>query len=168
MAPDQPAVGEIRSGLLLRFNKGGYVIAVGETICFCPASEMYPKVLSPQLMGKMQHEPGVGYKVLYLRGDSLVVSRKEAVQAEQMAVIRKALAEGKRIEGVVHKVVQMGAFVELGGGINGFLKLADYALGSGMKDKLRRGLRVTVKVAAIDGNGKILLSLIKNREGERP
>ncbi len=159
MAPDQPVVGNIYPGILKSFNKGGYVIVIDGATCFCPASEMYPKVLSPQLMGKMQHAPGVGFKLLYLRGESLVVSRKEAVLDEQMNVIRTAHAEGKRIEGVVHKVVRMGAFVELGGGINGFLKLADYALGAGMKDKLRRGLRVAVRVAAVDEKGNVSLSL---------
>lgn len=140
-------------------NKGGYVVVIDGTPCFCPASEMYPKVLPPADLAAMQREPGVSYKVLYVRGGSPVVSRREAVLEERREALRKAHAEGTRIEGVVRKVVRTGAIVELGGGVDGFLELKDYALGPAMKDKLRRGLRVAVRVTAIDQGGEVLLSL---------
>lgn len=155
----QPVVGTIVHGVLKRVNKGGYVIEVGGADCFCPTSEMYPKVLPPQEMAAMRRAPGVEYKVLYVRGGSPVVSRKEAVLDEHRALLRKALAEGNRIEGLVHKVVRTGAIVELGGGLTGFLELPDHALGAGMRDKLRRGLRLQVRVVSIDGEGNVRLSL---------
>jgi ribosomal protein S1 len=157
--PGQPKVGEIRSGVMKKINKGGYVVEIEGTDCFCPTSEMYPKVLSPQELAGMQRAPGVGYKVLYVRGGSPVVSRKAALLDEAMARLRKAREDGSPLEGIVHKVVRMGAIVELGGGMTGFLELSDYALGAAMKDKLRRGLRVVVKVTAIDEGGNVKLAL---------
>ncbi|HEY5996198.1 MAG TPA: S1 RNA-binding domain-containing protein [Candidatus Deferrimicrobiaceae bacterium] len=159
MSPDQPVVGNVYPGVMKRINKGGYVVDIEGTDCFCPTSEMYPKVLPPQEMARMQRAPGVGYKVLYVRGGSPVVSRKAALLDEESARIRKAHGDGSTLEGIVHKVVRMGAIVELGGGMTGFLELPDYALGAAMKDKLRRGLRVAVKVTAIDGDGNVKLAL---------
>jgi ribosomal protein S1 len=156
---DPPVVGSVRPGVLKSFNKGGYVVAIGGIACFCPSSEMYPKVLPPQELARMQRAPGVDYKVLYIRGESPVVSRKAAVLEEHARLLRKAFEEGKPVEGIVDKVVRTGAFVQLGGGLSGFLKLEDYALGSAMRDKLRRGLRVAVKVVAIDAKGKVSLKL---------
>lgn len=155
----QPEVGEIRAGVMKRINKGGYVVVIDGTECFCPTSEMYPKVLPPQELAKMQRAPGVGYKVLYVRGGSPVVSRKAALLDEELARLRKAHEDGSPLEGIVHKVVRTGAIVELGGGMSGFLELKDYALGAAMKDKLRRGLRVAVKVTAINEKGDVTLAL---------
>lgn len=155
----QPEAGEIRPGVMKSINKGGYVVVIDGTDCFCPASEMYPKVLSPQELAKMRRAPGVGYKVLYARGGSPVVSRRAARLEEERARLRKAHEDGSPVEGIVHKVVRMGAIVELGGGMTGFLELEDHALGAAMKDKLRRGLRVVVKVAAIGEAGDVKLAL---------
>jgi ribosomal protein S1 len=159
MSADQPVAGNVCLGILKKINKGGYVVAIDGTDCFCPASEMHPKVLSPQELAGMQRAPGVAYKVLYVRGGSPVVSRKAALVDEERARLRKAHEDGSPLEGTVRKVVRMGAIVELGGGVTGFLELKDYALGAAMKDKLRRGLRVVVKVASIGEEGEVTLAL---------
>ena len=133
-ATDLPAIGETRFGILKSFNKGGYVVAIDGTTCFCPSSEMYPKVLSPQDLGTMQHGPGVEYKVMHVRGGSPVVSRKEAVVDGYRKIVRAAFEGRQPLDGVVSKVVRTGAFVEVGGGVAGFLHLKVYARGSQMKD----------------------------------
>ncbi len=102
-------------------------------------------------------------------GKDLVVSRSQMLREERDAKrdeLRQTLDEGQIREGTVSRIVDFGAFVDLGG-LDGLVHISEIQWGHAERpqDNLRPGDVVRVKVLRVDqGNGKVSLS-IKQAEG---
>ncbi len=103
-------------------------------------------------------------------GRDLVVSRSKLLREEREQLrdqLRDTLAEGQIREGKVARIVDFGAFVDLGG-LDGLVHVSEIQWGRTERpqDKLRLGETVRVKVLRVDrAKGTVSLS-IKHAEGD--
>lgn len=96
--------------------KGGLTVDLGGTRAFCPMGMIDTRRVmdaTPFLLQTLQ------FRIVELRGDrDVIVSRRAILEAEQ-AIQRDALLAsmqlGARLRGQVTKVLEFGAFVDLGG-----------------------------------------------------
>lgn len=143
--------------------KGGYEVRVGHSRAFCPLSQIDsirtadPAVHVGQVYTFRIVEFGEG-------GRNIVVSRRallEEQQQEHAAEVRQSIVPGAVLKGRVVSVRDFGAFVDLGGGIQGLLHVSEMswsrtpAVGrdSGAVDatvSLTPGDEITVKVLRVD------------------
>ncbi len=149
-------------GKVERAVKGGYEVKVSRQRAFCPISQIdIIRNTEPA-----QHE-GRTYPFLIIEfkegGRNLVVSRRVLLEEEQKAnaaEARKSIVEGAVISGRVASVRDFGAFVELGGGIQGLLHVSEmgWSRVSDPSQVVKQGDEITVKVLRLDGD-KISLGL---------
>ena len=156
-------------GRVEREVKGGYEVRVARQRAFCPASQI--DIAGPAKAG--QHGPaqhiGRVYRFLITEykegGRNLVVSRRTLLEQEQQAQaaeVRKSIVEGAVMTGRVVSVRDFGAFVELGGGIQGLLHVSEMAWAriADPSQVAKPGDEITVKVLRVDADTqKISLGL---------
>jgi small subunit ribosomal protein S1 len=107
------------------------------------------------------------FKILQLRrgGEDVVLSRREILEAEhsdEMKAVRATLIEGAVMTGRVARLIEFGAFVDLGAGVTGLVHLTELAHGRVVRasDIVSVGDRVPVKITKLDdATGKISLSV---------
>lgn len=142
-------------------NKGGYVVTVAGTRCFCPLGQMdIHRIEDPTTM--------IGQRLLfrvaeYRGGRDVVLSRRALLEEEQRRKAeetRKRLEPGARFHGVVTSVREFGAFVDIGG-IEGLVHASEMGWGRTRPDEVVRvGQEVDVEVLRIepgkDGKGERL------------
>jgi ribosomal protein S1 len=98
-------------------------------------------------------------------GKNLVVSRRaliEEEEREQAEAIRRTIVPGADLSGRVASVVDYGAFVDLGGGIQGLLHVSEMGWSRMTKpaEVVQPGDEITVKVLRVDDEkGRISLGL---------
>jgi small subunit ribosomal protein S1 len=142
--------------------KGGYEVRIGGQRAFCPIS---------QIDTSFTADPSVHVGQVYTfriieckeDGKNLVVSRRVLLQEEEgerAEVIRRAAVPGVVLPGRVVSVLAYGAFVDLGGGVQGLLHVSEmgWSRVENPTDVVRPGDAITVKVLRVDG-GKISLGL---------
>ncbi len=143
--------------------KGGLIADVGEEIeirAFLPASQIdiRPHSNLDQFIGKILEA-----KVIKLSNDGIVLSRRNYLE-EQREILRtrilSTLKEGKTVSGRVVKIIDQGAFVDLGG-VEGFIPISELSWGRVKQagDVVSVGEEVRAKVLKIEEDGKISLSL---------
>jgi small subunit ribosomal protein S1 len=153
-------------GKVERQVKGGYSIAIAQQRAFCPGS---------QIDIVREADPGahVGrvytFRIIEYRdgGRKFVVSRRALLEDEQKAraeEVRRSLAVGAVVTGRVVSVRDFGAFVDLGGGVQGLLHVSEMSWSrvNDPSQMLKPGDEITVKVLRIDsknGEHKIALGL---------
>ncbi|MFW6381413.1 MAG: bifunctional 4-hydroxy-3-methylbut-2-enyl diphosphate reductase/30S ribosomal protein S1 [Bacillota bacterium] len=153
---------EIIEAKVTKEVKGGLVVDVGVR-GFIPASHVaigYVEDLS-QYVGET-----LKLKVIEVERDknNVVLSAKKVLEAEreeQKEETLEALEEGQTIEGKVTKLVDFGAFIDLGG-IEGLLHISEMSWGriGHPSDVLTEGEYVEVKVLGVDKeNERISLGL---------
>jgi small subunit ribosomal protein S1 len=144
--------------------KGGYEVRIARQRAFCPLSQIdIARTTDPaEHVGHVYAFRIIEYKD---GGRNLVVSRRALLEEEQRAAayeIRRSIVPGAVLTGRVASVREFGAFVDLGGGIQGLLhvsemgwsRVADAAQGVSPGDE------ITVKVLRVDeGTQKIALGL---------
>jgi small subunit ribosomal protein S1 len=145
-------------GRVERSVKGGYEVRVARQRAFCPVSQIdIIRNTDPA-----QHEGRV-YKFRIIEykdgGKNLVVSRRALLEQEQQANaagVRSSIVEGAVITGRVASVREFGAFVELGGGIQGLLHISEMAWVRVVDPSqvVKPGDEITVKVLRVDADGK--------------
>jgi len=150
-------------GLVEKEIKGGYEVTVAGTRAFCPFSQI----------DRIRKEGAdyVGRKFDFLvteyskddRGLNVVVSRR-ALQDIEAAALKEAmlnqLDEGETLNGTVTRVLDFGAFVDLGG-VEGLIPVREIAWErvEDPRTVLHPGDGVTVKVLRVNREeGKISLS----------
>jgi small subunit ribosomal protein S1 len=152
-----PVEGKVESQV-----KGGYTVTIAQQRAFCPGS---------QIDTRRDTDPAshVG-RVLTFRiieyaegGRKFVVSRRALLEEEQKAraeEVRRTLTPGAVITGRVASVRDFGAFVDLGGGVQGLLHISEMGWSRVQDPSLvaKPGDEITVKVLRIDGD-KIALGL---------
>jgi small subunit ribosomal protein S1 len=140
-------------GKVERVVKGGYEVRIGRLRAFCPASQIDIERTEPSV-----HEGRV-YKFRIVEfqegGKNLVVSRRALVEDEQRAkgaVIRRSLKVGAVMTGRVVSVREFGAFVDLGGGVQGLLHVSEmgWSRVSNASEVVRPGDEITVKILRVD------------------
>jgi small subunit ribosomal protein S1 len=144
--------------------KGGYEVRVARQRAFCPVSQIdIVRNTEPgQHIGRVYRFLITEYKE---GGRNLVVSRRTLLEHEQKAQaaeVRKSIVEGAVITGRVVSVRDFGAFVELGGGIQGLLHVSEMAWAriADPSQVAKPGDEITVKVLRLDADTqKISLGL---------
>lgn len=144
-------------------NKGGLEVEVAGLKAFCPVSQIDLSFIE---------EPSVyvGRRLTFRitrfepagRGGqpNVVLSRRvllEEEAEERAKEVRKTLEEGKTVRGTVSSITSYGAFVDLGGGIEGLLHVSEmgHERVEDPKDVVRKGEHVEVKILKIEeGEGK--------------
>jgi small subunit ribosomal protein S1 len=157
-------------GKVASVNKGGYEVRIARERAFCPLSQIdTSRTADPAVhVGKTYTFRIIEYKD---NGKSIVVSRRKHLEEEQQAsadAVRKSIVPGAVLPGRVASVVDFGAFVDLGGGIQGLLHVSDMSWSRDTTPGalVSAGDQITVKVLRVDeGTGKISLGL-KQLQGD--
>ena len=155
--------GEAISGLVEKEVKGGYEVTVAGQRAFCPFSQIERiKQQGAEYVGRKFDFIVTDYS-LDERGLNVVVSRR-ALQEVEAAAMKEAmlneLNEGETLNGTVTRVLDFGAFVDLGG-VEGLIPAREVAWErvDDIGTVLKAGDGVTVKILHIDRDeGKISLS----------
>src|SRR5918994_5814909 len=151
-------------GKVERAVKGGYEVRIGRQRAFCPASQIDTLRTEPSVHeGRVYEFRIVEYKE---GGKNLVVSRRALLEEEQRtsaAEVRRSIVAGAVLTGRVASVREFGAFVDLGGGVQGLLHVSEMGW-SRISDPsvlFKPGDEITVKVLRVDpeANDKQKISL---------
>ena len=151
-------------GKVERAVKGGYEVRIARQRAFCPFSQIdVVRGTDPA-----QHEGHV-YKFRIIEykegGRNIIVSRRALLEEEQQAnaaEVRKSIVEGAVITGRVVSARDFGAFVDLGGGVQGLLHVSEMAWERvpDARQFVTIGDEITVKVLRVDADKqKISLGL---------
>jgi small subunit ribosomal protein S1 len=151
-------------GKVERAVKGGYDVRVARQRAFCPISQIdiVRNTEPAQHEGRVYKFRIIEYKE---RGRNIVVSRRALLEEEQLASaadVRKSIVEGAVMTGRVASVREFGAFVDLGGGVQGLLHVSEMAWArvSDTSQVVNPGDEITVKVLRVDADKqKISLGL---------
>src|SRR5881397_3791022 len=143
--------------------KGGYEVRVGEQRAFCPISQIDTRFTADPSVHVGQ---GYTFRIIECKedGKELVVSRRAFLQeeeAEKAEEIRKAVVPGAVLSGRVASVMAYGAFVDLGGGVQGLVHVSEMSWSrvANPLDVVRPDDTITVKVLRVGDDGKISLGL---------
>ena len=144
--------------------KGGYEVRLARERAFCPLSQIdLARTSDPSVhVGKTY-----GFRIIEYRdsGKTIVVSHRKVVEEEQAAAeasVRKSIVPGAVLTGRVASIVDYGAFVDLGGGIQGLLHVSEMSWSRSTTPNaiVAPGDQITVKVLRVDpGTQKISLGL---------
>ena len=151
-------------GKVAQAVKGGYEVRIARERAFCPLSQIdVVRTEDPEVhVGKTYAFRVIEYKN---GGKDVVLSRRKHLEHEQRASAaeaRKAIAPGAVLTGRVASVVDFGAFVELGGGIQGLLHVSEmgWSRVTNPNEIVAPGDQITVKVLRVDdATQKISLGL---------
>lgn len=151
-------IGQLVEARVTGTNKGGLELEIANHRAFMPASQVdinripdLSVLVGEKLTCQVQ-------KIDRRGGGNIVLSRREILQAERAKAaesLRAALQEGDTVEGVVRKIMDFGAFVDLGG-VDGLIHLNDLShdrVNHGAKSVAKHvseGQKVTVQVLKID------------------
>ncbi len=143
--------------------KGGYEVRIGRQRAFCPISQIDTLRTDPAA-----HEGRVyAFRIIEYKegGRNLVVSRRALLEDEQRASaaqVRESIVAGAVMTGRVTSVREFGAFVDLGGGVQGLLHVSEmgWSRVSDTSQIATPGEEITVKVLRVDDDKqKISLGL---------
>ena len=151
-------------GKVENVNKGGYEVRIARERAFCPLSQIdVVRTADPAVhVGKTYT-----FRIIEFKdgGKSIVLSRRKQLEQEQQAnaaAVRSSIVPGAILPGRVTSVLDFGAFVDLGGGIQGLLHVSEMSWSRAATPGaiVAAGDQITVKVLRVDeGAGKISLGL---------
>jgi small subunit ribosomal protein S1 len=155
-------------GMVVGERKGGYTVRVFGKDAFCPFSQME---LRPSGNTEQHINRRYAFRVTeYSQGGrNIVLSRRvllEEEQAERLESLKKTVNPGDVIKGVVKKLADFGAFVDIGG-IEGLIPISELAWRrvENPAEVLSLDQEVTVQVLEVDwGRPRISLSLRRTLE----
>jgi small subunit ribosomal protein S1 len=133
--------------------KGGYEVRVGHARGFCPFSQMdIVRGEPPMYVGHVYEFRITEFKE---GGRNLVLSRRallEEAQKADAAKVRASIVPGTVVSGRVASVREFGAFVDLGGGVQGLLHISEmgWSRVTDPSHLVKPGQEITVKVLAVD------------------
>lgn len=167
--------GDIVIAKILSANKGGLMARVGHVLGFLPVSQLatehYPRVEGGdknKILEKLNQLVNKSLDVKIIDVDEaeekLIVSEKAAWEEKQKSVLAKYTA-GTVIEGKVSGVVDFGAFVEFGEGLEGLVHISELAWQriEDPHDIIKVGDAVKAEIIGVEGS-KISLSIKKLQE----
>ncbi|MCP3981163.1 MAG: S1 RNA-binding domain-containing protein [bacterium] len=151
-------------GRVDKSNRGGFEIHLGGKRAFCPISQIDTGYTDDP-------EKHVGsvytFRIIEFKegGKNVVLSRRsllEEAERERAAEVRKTIVPGAILPGRVASVRDYGAFVDLGGGIQGLLHVSEmgWSRVSNPRAVVQSGDEIDVKVLGVDDEkGRISLGL---------
>jgi small subunit ribosomal protein S1 len=142
--------------------KGGYEVRVARQRAFCPFSQIDVRGGPPQ-GGPHEGDPHLGrvYKFRIIEykegGRNIIVSRRALLEEEQQAnaaEVRKSIVEGAIVTGRIVSVRDFGAFVDIGGGVQGLLHVSEMAWERvpDARQFVKSGDEIAVKVLRVDAD----------------
>jgi small subunit ribosomal protein S1 len=150
-------------GKVEREVKGGYEVRIGRQRGFCPISQIdTARSEASTHIGRVYQFRIIEYKD---GGRNLVVSRRALLEEQQRASaeqVRRSIVAGAIVKGRVISVRDFGAFVDLGGGVQGLLHVSEmgWSRVSDTSQVVTAGEEIAVKVLRVDeGTQKIALGL---------
>ena len=153
---------------MIGWNKGGYHVAVDKVAAFCPVSQI--EIGNPR-SPKKYLDKEFPFHVIEVQKDGrrVVLSRASALKAERQAKaakVREQLKQGAEMEGRVSSITDFGAFVDLGGGIEGLVHISEISRRrvEHAKEVLKVNQQVKVSVLKIEKNGKRISLSMKRLE----
>jgi small subunit ribosomal protein S1 len=141
-------------GKVERAVKGGFEVRISRQRAFCPISQ----IDTVRNTDPAQHHGRVyKFRITEFKegGRNIVVSRRVLLQEEQQAnaaEVRKSIVEGAVLTGRIASVREFGAFVELGGGVQGLLHISEMAWErvADPSQIVKPGDEITVKVLRVE------------------
>ncbi|MBU0708068.1 S1 RNA-binding domain-containing protein [Patescibacteria group bacterium] len=156
-------------------NRGGLMVKVGRVVGFLPVSQLtvehYPRVEGgdkDKILEKLLSYVDKSFKVRVIDLDEeeekLIVSEKLAWEDKQKVAIDKYKVGGI-VEGKVTGVVDFGAFVEFGDGLEGLVHISELAWQriDDPREIIKVGDAIKAKIISID-NSRISLSMKQLKE----
>ena len=133
--------------------KGGYEIRLAGQRAFCPFSQIDTMRSDPPT-----HEGKVyTFRITEFKegGRNIIVSRRSLLEEEQRAAaadVKRSIVPGAVLTGRVASVREFGAFIELGGGVQGLLHISEmgWSRVADPSQLLKPGDEITVKVLQVD------------------
>ncbi len=151
-------------------NKGGLLSKISGIPSFIPSSQLssenYPRVEggdSTKVLKELQKFIGKEMAVRILdiskEGEKIILSEK-IKEKEDKKISLDIYKEGDVVEGEVTGIVDFGAFVRFGDGVEGLIHISemDWSLVENPSDILKEGEKVKAQVIKI-ADGKVFLSL---------
>ena len=144
-------------------NKGGFDVEIGAVRAFCPISQIDARYCEdPQTMVGLKDR----FEITEFAegGRRIVVSRRKVLEAEareKAEQLMETLKDGAVVSGRVSKLMDFGAFIDLGG-VEGLVHVSEISLArvDNPAEKLSAGDEVKVKVKSIEEReGKLRISL---------
>ena len=148
-------------GKVEKMVKAGYDVSVAGQRAFCPQSQIDElREIDPLVhVGRVYTFKIVEYQE---GGQKFVVSRRRLLEEEQQAraaEVRKSIVPDAVVTGRVVSVRDFGAFVDLGGGVQGLLHASEMGWSrSDPSQVVKPGEEITVKVIRVE-EGRIALGL---------
>jgi len=143
--------------------KGGYEVRIGGQRAFCPISQIDTSFTADPSVHVGQ---AYTFRIVECKenGKELVVSRRvllEEEASERAEEVRRAAVPGAILPGRVVSVLAYGAFIDLGGGVQGLLHVSEmgWSRVGNPAEVVRPGDAITVKVLRAGDDGKISLGL---------
>jgi small subunit ribosomal protein S1 len=151
-------------GKVVKAVKGGYEVRIARERAFCPLSQIdISRTTDPAVHeGQLYTFRVIEYKD---GGKDVVLSRRKHLEEAQRAsaeVARKSIVPGAVMTGRVTSVLDFGAFVDLGSGIQGLLHVSEmsWSRNTTPASIVASGDQITVKVLRVDeATEKISLGL---------
>ena len=155
----QPVEGRVEKEV-----KGGFEVKVAGQRAFCPFSQIDASrgTVPAQHLGKVYTFRISEYKE---GGRNLIVSRRALMEEEQRAKageIKASIVPGAVLTGRIASVREFGAFIDLGGGVQGLLHVSEMGWSriDNPSEHFTPGDEITVKVLQVDeAKEKISLGL---------
>jgi small subunit ribosomal protein S1 len=151
------------SGKIVDTVKGGLIALINEVRVFVPSSQISNKFIDNvnQFKGKT-----FDFNIIeFDKSKRRIVAGRKALALQEQNIIKEkillTLEVGQKVEGVVSRIVEFGAFVDLGG-VDGLIHISELSWGriKKVKDVLKEGDKVTVTIMSLDKEkGKISLSM---------
>ncbi|MDR2192090.1 MAG: S1 RNA-binding domain-containing protein [Endomicrobium sp.] len=148
---------------ILKTVKGGFIADIGGVNAFLPISQ-----IDTHFVKEPEKYVGKSYETTITEFDrkdkKVVISRRKILEDEKTAKrnsVLESIAEGQIVDGTVARIVNFGAFVDLGG-IDGLLHIGEMAWYKVKKveDLLHQGQKIRVQVMKVDkASGKISLNM---------
>ena len=144
--------------------KGGYAVRIARLRAFCPISQIDTR----RNTDPSEHEGRVyRFRIIEYKegGKNVVVSRRALLEDEERlkaVEIRRSIVAGAVLVGRVTSVREFGAFIDLGGGVEGLLHVSEmgWSRVSDTSQVVKPGDEITVKVLRVDdATQKIALGL---------
>jgi len=143
--------------------KGGYEVRIARQRAFCPFSQIDTLRTDPSAHEGRVYE----FRIIEFKegGKNLIVSRRALLEEAQRATadqVRSSIVAGAVMTGRVASVREFGAFVDLGGGVQGLLHVSEmgWSRVSDTSSIVKPGQEITVKILRVDDDKqKISLGL---------
>jgi small subunit ribosomal protein S1 len=103
----------------------------------------------------------VKVKIIDIREDGRVFLSLKALQADPWATLGDRYTKGAEVEGKVYRLNPFGAIVDLGGGIQGTVHIAEFESAEAMKQKLPVGERQKFVIEAVKPEEKRIVLKLK-------